>query len=515
MQLGRTLSDLFGRFRRCSIGGIAQVFAISAIPLVIGIGGVVDFSMYNTAKGKLQDALDAATLNAAGSASHDATVLQSLTTTAFNANFQGASSMTGSVSAFNYNSTTKTLTASAHGVFTPTFATLFGYSSLDMTVSSTTTQQANGTLEVALVLDNTWSMSVALDATGTKIDVLKTAAKTLVDQVMTPDAGDNVKVAVVPYADYVNVGTGNRSQGWLNVAADYSVTVPQTWVPKTCNTYTTKWVCTGGHPGTCSSTTDGVVSTWTCTVGQTCGNQTVAPYQSCSGGYYSGGNTNYYKWYGCVLNQVQADGSLALPDPTQPYKGTLDTSQKCLNPIVPLTSDKSVITTAINGLVINIGGYKPETYIPAGLVWGVNAITPSAPFTEGAAFDPKNKQPRKAIVLMTDGSNTEYLKSDGTLGVANAAQIVKAYKDQDAVCAYAKDKKIEIYTIDRHHLAGASAELRDGRRALFRRQEFSGSDPGVQDDRRRALERPYRELIRRSAVAVLKPLRVADRVAQP
>ena len=447
MLLGRFVADVLGRFRRCSIGGIAQIFAISAIPLVVGVGGVVDFSMYNSAKGKLQDALDAATLNAAGSAVNDSTVLQAMTTTAFNANFQGNASMTGEVTGFNYNSATKTISATASGVFTPTFAALFGYSAMNVTVNSTTTQQANGTLEVALVLDNTWSMSVALDSTGTKIDVLKTAAKSLVDQVMTADAGDNVKVAVVPYADYVNVGLGNRNQGWLNVAADYVVNVPQTWVPQTCTTKTTKQVCTGGYPGTCSSTTDGVVSTWTCTKGQTCTNQPVAPYQSCSGGYYSGGYSYPVKWYGCVLNQVQANGSLGLPDPTQAYTGTLDTSQKCLNPIVPLTSDKSTITAAINGLVINIGSYKPETYIPAGLVWGVNVISPAAPFVEGAAYDPKNKQPRKAIVLMTDGSNTEYLKSDGTLGVANAAQIVKAYQDQDAVCAYAKDKKIEIYTI--------------------------------------------------------------------
>ena len=83
MLLGRFVADVLGRFRRCSIGGIAQIFAISAIPLVVGVGGVVDFSMYNSAKGKLQDALDAATLNAAGSAVNDSTVLQAMTTTAW------------------------------------------------------------------------------------------------------------------------------------------------------------------------------------------------------------------------------------------------------------------------------------------------------------------------------------------------------------------------------------------------------------------------------------------------
>jgi len=449
MRLGRGLTGLLNRFRQSSFGGIAQVFAIAALPLVIAAGGAIDFSLYNSAQARLQEALDAATLNAAGSGVHDATVLSAMTTKAFNANFQASATASGAVSGFTYDVPTKTISASAAGVYKPTFASLFGYDALNMTVTSTTTQQANGTMEVALVLDNTWSMSVALDATGTKIDVLKTAAKSLVDQIMTPDAGDYVKVAVVPYADYVNVGVGNRNQSWLNVPADYSITVPKTWVPETCNTSTTKYVCTGGYPGTCSSTTDGVVSTWTCTKGQTCGNQTVAPYQWCSGGYYSGGNTNSYKWYGCVSNRVEANGSIALPDPVNPYTGFVDSSQKCLNPIVSLTSDKTVISAAINGLVVNIGSYKPETYIPAGLVWGVNVLSPSAPFTEGAAYDPKNKQPRKSIVLMTDGSNTEYLKTDGTLGVdlGLGGKIAKTYEDQDAVCAYAKSKKIEIYTI--------------------------------------------------------------------
>ena len=41
-------------------------------------------------------------------------------------------------------------------------------------------------------------MSAALDATGTKITVLKTAAQNLVNQVMTTQNTGFVKVAVVP-----------------------------------------------------------------------------------------------------------------------------------------------------------------------------------------------------------------------------------------------------------------------------------------------------------------------------
>jgi len=105
------------------------------------------------------------------------------------------------------------------------------------------------------------------------------------------------------------------------------------------------------------------------------------------------------------------------------------------------------VTNAINGLVVNIGSYKPETYIPGGLIWGVNVLSPPAPFSEGAAYDSKNKQPRKAIVLMTDGANTQYSTSSGSVATANASQLATTYSDQKKVCDYAKGKKIEIYAI--------------------------------------------------------------------
>ncbi len=417
-------------------GNTAAVFALSLVALLTVVGGAIDFGQLYSERAKAQDALDEAALMASISLGEDSTVLQTTTSNNFD-QAVASNHLTAKLTDFKYDTTTRNITAAAAGNYTPYLLQLAGFKTLTYNVTTTTTRSASGTLEVALVLDNTWSMSVPLDGTQTKIQVLKTAAQSLVSSVMTPDNKAYVKMAIVPYADYVNVGTGNRALSWLSVPADYSTTSAQT-----CTTISTKQTCTGGTYGTCSSQKDGVPYTYGCwLVAQTCTTVAVTPYQSCSGG-----STTNYKWYGCVNNQI-ASSLLAMPDPVTPYVGTLATSQKCLNPIVPLTNESATVASGINGLVVNIGSYQPETYIPAGLVWGVNVLSPPAPFSEGATYDSNNKMPRKAIVLMTDGANTLYVKTDGTVGTANATQLAKTYTDQQKVCDYAKAKKIEIYTI--------------------------------------------------------------------
>lgn len=449
------------RFIANSNGNVAIITVLVMIPMCIAAGGMLDISQLLSAKSVTQDALDAASLYAATSTSTDQVVLQQITTTAFNANISNTAARSSVIQSFAYNTTTRQITAVAGGTYTPTFAKILGIASMPYSVTTQTLRQTDGTLEVALVLDNTWSMSVPLDGSLTKIAVLKTAAQNLVNTIMTTQNSGNVKIAVVPYADYVNVGTANRNASWMSVAADYSTSTggsaavaggPTTCVTISSNTTTT---CTGGTKQTViSSYTDGIPNYSTQTVGQTCTTKTtsVTPYQSCTQNpapkaAVAPTITNY-TWYGCVANQVQSDGvSVQMPDPATAYVGIMGSSQKCLTAITPLTTSSTVVTAAISALVVNIGSYKPDTYIPAGLIWGVNVLSPAAPFTDGAAYDPANKSPRKAIVLMTDGFNTEYLKSNGQLATGTTAQVAKSYSDQLAVCNYAKSKKIEVYTI--------------------------------------------------------------------
>jgi Mg-chelatase subunit ChlD len=105
---------------------------------------------------------------------------------------------------------------------------------------------------------------------------------------------------------------------------------------------------------------------------------------------------------------------------------------------VPLTTNKVVVKAAINALTA-----KDETYVPAGLVWGLNMLSPTLPFTEGAAYDPNNRKPRKALVLMTDGQNTKSL--NGTMH--NGSSTANANTATTTLCTNIRNQGIEIFTI--------------------------------------------------------------------
>ena len=81
-------------------------------------------------------------------------------------------------------------------------------------------------------------------------------------------------------------------------------------------------------------------------------------------------------------------------------------------------------------------------------------LSPTAPFSEGAAYDASNRRPRKVMVLMTDGANTlrfnaadgRHLAPSGN-ATNQANQIAQTYSDMAAICTYAKQQQIEIFTV--------------------------------------------------------------------
>jgi Flp pilus assembly protein TadG len=81
------------------------------------------------------------------------------------------------------------------------------------------------------------------------------------------------------------------------------------------------------------------------------------------------------------------------PDTRGPNRG-------CPTPIVPLTTSESTIQTNISAMRHWSGGGTNQA---EGLAWGWRVLSPTAPFTEGAAYGPNV---RKVIVLMSDGENT-------------------------------------------------------------------------------------------------------------
>lgn len=444
------LDAVFGfarRFRRDESGATVTMFAFAGVAVICMAGAVVDYGRLSKAHSGLQAATDSAALAAARLPSKDAATMRAAADKFFIANTSGMAGQNIQITKFDFQESSGTVTIESSGVLDTTLMSIIGFTTMGFSSRAAALKEVTGTVEMALVLDNTWSMSDSAGGGGSKITVLKSAAKNLVNTVLA-QGGTNVKIGIVPFADYVNVGVGNRNQPWMSVPADYSTTTTTPAVPYTCTTISTKQVCTKGAPKTCTSTTDGVVSTYDCTP-QTCVQQPITPYQSCSGPTPAKTTVTNYKWYGCVLSRKTGELRLNDSEPTSPYTGFLGTSQRCLNPIVPLTSDKTVLTSAIDNLIINIGGYKPSTYIPGGLIWGVNVLSPTAPFAEAKAYDTANKMPRKALVLMTDGANTLYFRnSDGThQAVRNNGDVTTTNLDTSKICDYAKSKKIEVFTV--------------------------------------------------------------------
>ena len=68
--------------------------------------------------------------------------------------------------------------------------------------------------------------------------------------------------------------------------------------------------------------------------------------------------------------------------------------------ILPLTTSPTSVINTINAMSAEGG-----TNIHQGAVWGFNALSPTAPFTEGSAY---NSATSKVMILMTDGENTAY-----------------------------------------------------------------------------------------------------------
>ncbi|MBZ9676755.1 pilus assembly protein TadG-related protein [Mesorhizobium sp. ES1-1] len=436
-------------FFRSEGGNLAILGALCMVPLILGMGMAVDYTRLTAARSRLQTVADAAALAVASSKETDQVRMRQMADAYVAANQTDPSVENVQIASLSANDGKVDIALSADVPLT--FMRIARMDTMHVGVSALAMRAVTGSVEVALVLDNTYSMA-ELNANGvTKLASLKTAANALVTELMSnPDA--DVKIGLVPYADYVNVGTGYRYESWLTVPADYTVAA----VPKSgCTTQLTEVLgaCTAYAPSyDCSTYVDGVLKPKTCTGACTARKpSTWANKESCTTPAKA---AQYFKWYGCIGSRNTGTYRLNDTVPTVTYPGYLDTSQKCLNPIVTLTTDKIALKGAIDGMVYSLGSYEPYTYIPAGLIWGINVLSPTAPLTEAASYDLANKVPRKALLLMTDGENTRRFQSSDGRHVAFSATAATAATQLGTVntetltlCTYAKSKNIEVYSV--------------------------------------------------------------------
>ncbi len=362
-------------------GAFAVILALVAIPLFALAGAVVDYTQVSALRAQMQHAADSAALAVARKAKNDDEKMQIIARDIFKDNL---------VKAGIEEEATITASKIENGIRVdanysmPTiFLKFVGIQKLDVAVFSEVDISASN-IEVALVLDTTYSMR------GAKLASLKNAAKNMLDIIMEEDMGGSVKVGLVPFSRYVNIGMSNRNEPGIDVPDDYSE--PR---PDYCrNTYPNSTRKCDRRKEFYSCIIDGVPSTCSRWVYYNCTGSLGNPVWTCTPR-----PPRNYRWYGCVGSR---DYPLNIKDEnynSNPVPGLLNYWNFCkTKPLTRLTNNKQKIIDGINEMTA-----RDLTYIPAGLIWGWRLLTNDIPFTDAK---PKSENLRKVLVLMTDGKNT-------------------------------------------------------------------------------------------------------------
>ncbi|TIP39183.1 MAG: pilus assembly protein, partial [Mesorhizobium sp.] len=209
--------------------------AVAMVPLMGAVAIAVDFSELSRQKQMVLNALDAANFAAARRLAEGATddQIRAYAVDFFNANLNGidpanvALNVTLPTNQAGGGLLTMSATLNYHPYFYPSSALLVGASEADakkpINIGMNSQVRLKNTLEVAMVLDNSGSMTTPGTGSGQKrIDLLKQAAKQLVDTLAQQAAqikqiDKPVQFSLVPFAASVNVGPDNDNAPWMDV----------------------------------------------------------------------------------------------------------------------------------------------------------------------------------------------------------------------------------------------------------------------------------------------------------
>lgn len=113
--------------------------------------------------------------------------------------------------------------------------------------------------------------------------------------------------------------------------------------------------------------------------------------------------------------------------------------------MVPLTSAATGSATLLAAL--NATSASGSSFVPMGLIWAWNMLTPEAPFTEAKTrAEMEALGGRKILMVITDGGNNVAPQPDGTLSISGS--IATSNTIQANLCTNAKAEGIEIYAVN-------------------------------------------------------------------
>ncbi len=480
------LKGLRARLRsgaRDESGAAAIIFAVALVLLAPLTLGVFDLYIGANQKQKLQDALDAAALFAARSSAQTQKEINEVGQRALKANlstFPGSALITSS-----FVLDGPKVVASAE--MTP-MAVATGFFQHGNVKAGAEVLRAMDRLEIALVLDNTGSMS------GTKLSTLKTAAKDLVDKLdaagKRSTAEDPIQISLVPFSSTIRVAEDVSVKNY-NTTTRTGPGIPN-WLDSRALGHNESAKSGAGGDIFSTANTDRFAVLKSMKDDQVWGGcvesrrqpfdvQDTAPYAANVDSYFvpyfapdepdtpKGFRNNYIKdkTGGGVWER---QGYVGKYDNAKPSGG--GPNRGCdLEPIMPLTTDMNGLKTAIDSM--NANG---TTNIPMGLVWGWHTLSPNAPLADGVAYGTKNH--RKIIILMTDGDNVASTgnrdnQSDysglgyiwqGLLGIraGSGNKRTSVMNDRLALlCENIKKKEIVLYTVRVEVRSGSSSLLKN------------------------------------------------------
>jgi Flp pilus assembly protein TadG len=375
---------LFQRFLDDRSASVVPLLALAAIPVTGLIGASVDYSRAAAVQAAMQAAADSTSLAMAKSAaSLNAPQLQTNGQAYFSALFTRTDAAPPTVSiSYSTNAGSQVVVSATSSVNT-LFMGIMGFKQLPVFASSTSTW-GNHRLRVALVLDNTGSMTEG--SPTSKISALKTATHNLLGQLQHAATNDgDVYVSIIPFTKDVNVGSGS-----------------QTWVD---------WTDWDQQNGTCNPTT-------------------YHHYSSCvsNGGKWT--PANHSTWNGCVTDRDQNYDTMN----TSPAAGALFPAEQysvCPVSVVAQSYDWTVLNNKVDAMVA-----AGNTNQPIGLAWGWQSLTSGSPLN--APAKDSNYQYQDIIILLTDGLNTQDRWYTNATSIDNRQRIL---------CDNIKNAGVTIYSI--------------------------------------------------------------------
>ena len=445
-------------------GSITPAFALLALPLTMMAGFSVDLARAHEGRAKLQDAVDAAALALAHQpAGASMATLTAQAQTWINADLHD----TAVVKPVSVNLTQNNgqLLLAAHTTEPALISGLVGMQTFDLAANSTVKWGLNH-VEVALVLDNTGSMS-----SGNKLATLTSASQTLVSTLLAQAGNDTnaVKISVVPFSMTVNVGAQYQGQPWLTgvLPAAYGADIFST-------TGTDRFAMFSQLNKTWGGCVESRPYPYDV--------QDTAPLSGTPGSmfvpYFAPDEPDTPTTGNAVFaNNYLADGLSGSPTWQQrqgnvaKYHGAVKSGSNsstgyaygpnggcALQPVVRLTKDPATLSNELAHMVA-IG----DTNLAMGLQWGWLTLSPNAPFSDGVAYNTPNTT--KIIVFLTDGYNQTTAAGDadssyysglgyiwqGRLGVTASASQNQRNAAMDtrtsAICSNIKADGITLYTV--------------------------------------------------------------------